>query len=406
MFPTSVLAALRWLLLAEFAALFISTSLTTIFEVLLFGTFLIGFVSLRPQLRLLLRQPVLMASLVFFALLCLGLLYGSAPFAERLDTLKSWRKLLLLPLALLAFAQTEAKLRLSWTLVGLATIAALLSFVGLFGFSPTIVVHNHATQGIFFATGAFAAILLFLDPISRSLPPILRRALPLCVLLLAVNVLFVCPGRSGYLALLVLSMVACFSRFPGRYRIGVSAAAGAVLLGLLFLSPVARERLELAVSEIQGYRQAEEYSSMGIRMVMWENTVKLIAERPLFGHGLGGMREAYRRQVEGVAGWRGIVVDDPHNQYLLITAELGLVGLLAFLGLIGSFYLQKAAEPHRTLGLGLLLAIAATSLFNGHFNTWGEGRFLLIWCGGQLAALLPDQGREGEANTGERCASL
>ena len=68
-----------------------------------------------------------------------------------------------------------------------------------------------------------------------------------------------------------------------------------------------------------------------------------------------------------------------------MTAELGLLGLLVFLGFVGSFFWQGVAGADRILGLGVLLAWCATSLFSGHFSTAGEGRFLMLWCGAQFA---------------------
>lgn len=379
--------AARWLLLVEFAALFVSTSLTSVVEILLFLAVIVCLVRHRELRARAVAQPMVIMGLVLAAVIILGAFYGGATLAEKLASLKSWRKLLLLPIAALLLTEPLWKQRLLWTLIGAAALGLLFSYAGFFGiYGSAIAVHNHATQGIFFAAGAFAAAVAALHP-AFSLRPLYRWLLGAGVGLWVINIIFITPGRGGYLALLVLAVVAALTLLRGWRRLALTVALPLLILALLGQSPVANQRLTGAVNDMQDYRQADRLTEMGIRMVMWRNTLRLIQERPLFGHGTGGLRSAYQRQVEGVEGWRGSVVDDPHNQFLKITAEHGLLGLLVFMGLIGSFFCQKVPAPYRILGLGILLALVATSLFSGHFTSWSEGRFLMIWVGGQLAML-------------------
>jgi len=131
---------------------------------------------------------------------------------------------------------------------------------------------------------------------------------------------------------------------------------------------------------------------MGIRMVLWQNTLEMIRERPLLGSGTGSFGAAYRQKVAGQSGWRAEnLSSDPHNQYLKIAAEHGLVGLAVFLWLIVSAFRQPSASPYRLLGLGVLLAWCATSLFSSHFSTFSEGSFIALWCGAMLARETEDR---------------
>jgi O-antigen ligase len=83
----------------------------------------------------------------------------------------------------------------------------------------------------------------------------------------------------------------------------------------------------------------------------------------------------------------GMPSHDPHNQFLKIAAEHGLLGLLIFLALLVSAFRQRGAPPpYRLLGLGVLAAWCASSLFNSHFSTFAEGRFIWLWLGACLAA--------------------
>jgi O-antigen ligase len=82
----------------------------------------------------------------------------------------------------------------------------------------------------------------------------------------------------------------------------------------------------------------------------------------------------------------GMPTHDPHNQFLKIAAEHGLLGLAVFLALLAAAFRQRGAPPpYRLLGLGVLAAWCATSLFNSHFSTFAEGRFIWLWLGACLA---------------------
>lgn len=385
------LDTVRWLVIAEAVALFVSTSLTSLFEILLFASVLICAGKLRERMALSLRQPMVVMALAFAGMLLVGMFYGLVPVSEKIDILRGWRKLLLLPVAALVFDEYIWKQRLALAVVGAATVGVLLSFAGLLGGGATIVVHNHATQGIFFAVAAFTAVILvFRSPLPMGAT--LRHGLALSAILLVANIIFVTPGRGGYLVLLVLATVVCLSLFRGWQRVAFTLLVPAVILVLLSLSSVATQRISVAVHDMRNYEQAERISDMGIRMMMWTNTLKVIRESPLLGHGLGGLKDAYARQVAGLSGWKATEVTDPHNQFLKTAAELGLAGLLVFLVFLASFLRQEVAAPYRILGLGILLAWCASSMFAGHFSSWAEGRFFMIWAGAQLA--LPFSSRE------------
>lgn len=70
------------------------------------------------------------------------------------------------------------------------------------------------------------------------------------------------------------------------------------------------------------------------RLTVWRHTFEMIADAPLFGVGLNNWSALYPRYDQGDIV--GIVVSPqrPHNDFLWIWAELGLVGLVLFLWLL------------------------------------------------------------------------
>ena len=105
-------------------------------------------------------------------------------------------------------------------------------------------------------------------------------------------------------------------------------------------------------------------------------------QSPLFGTGAGSFKYGYSEVVADVQGWPGLVSDDPHQQFLHICAEYGLVGLIIFLaallaiaasGSTSSFHVGKI------ILMCFLLGSIANSFFNGHFSSFVEGRFAWIF---------------------------
>jgi O-antigen ligase len=115
-----------------------------------------------------------------------------------------------------------------------------------------------------------------------------------------------------------------------------------------------------------------------------------------------------RNQIgdQSLQNWCARPAHDPHNQYLRVTVEAGVLGLLAFLGLIVGAARQPAAQPYRSCGLALLAAWSVTSLFNSHFQTFNEGHLIALLLGALLAPDVPDEAQAASApSTARRTSS-
>jgi O-antigen ligase len=184
----------------------------------------------------------------------------------------------------------------------------------------------------------------------------------------------------------ILAIVAAGLMLRGPRRV-LAVASVPLLAAVAFgVSPVMQERFVTAWHELGNAANATEYTSMGIRVVMWQNTVELIRERPILGYGLGGLEPAYAAHIKDRAsGWKAIVTDDPHNQFLAVWVEAGLIGLLAFLFLLFATARQPAPYPWRQIALAFLGAWCATSMVSSHFQTFNEGHLIAIFLGAFLA---------------------
>ncbi len=83
------------------------------------------------------------------------------------------------------------------------------------------------------------------------------------------------------------------------------------------------------------------------RLFIWKTTTNLILEKPLLGHGLEQFKILYNKEqaayfASGFASDKEKMiagnVDHAHNEFLHMWAELGLIGLLLFIGLLSSIF--------------------------------------------------------------------
>jgi O-antigen ligase len=102
-------------------------------------------------------------------------------------------------------------------------------------------------------------------------------------------------------------------------------AAVAGLIGLIIFLPLLKTRLT-----------ADDNNAAGSRIPLLKLATNMIREYPLIGVGANTFANVIRRHV--TADLRGLFLYQVHNQYLLVFAETGVVGLLCFLWLLYSIF--------------------------------------------------------------------
>ena len=156
-------------------------------------------------------------------------------------------------------------------------------------------------------------------------------------------------ARTAWLALLpalfIVFALSVWSR-PLQKKLATSIVLGASVLVLLFfvsspqalfgralsLSRVAQPELSSAVQESVQYDTAFIH-----RTSLWRNTVRMMAMYPAFGVGLGNFGHQYHAFQD--QAW--VYATDPHNTYLSVLAEMGVVGAVV-LFLLGALVIQRA----------------------------------------------------------------
>jgi O-antigen ligase len=350
-----------------------------------------------PRLRQAVAHPLGVATLVLIVVIALAMLWADVPWRERWSAFWTWRKLWMIPVALALIGPSLWKRRLVVSYVGVCGLAVLASFgiVAVTGRLPISVedlagslLRNHSAQSMAFAVAAFLSLWLAADP---GLARRGRWVAAAFAALFVLNMAFVTPGRSGFLALAVMLAVLAALNLRSWRNALAAVVLAAMLVGAMALSPLARDRIALGASEWQNAATLTVPTSMGIRAVLYENTLEIVRERPWVGTGTGGFGAAYAAHVKDkYTDWRVLPTVDPHNQYLFFLAEQGVVGLVAFLAFLVAALVDRGDGTRaRFVAVGLLLAWCATSLLSSHFKTFSEGHLLALFLGAMLARPVP-----------------
>lgn len=102
--------------------------------------------------------------------------------------------------------------------------------------------------------------------------------------------------------------------------------------------------------------------SVEIRLAVWRNSLEMIREAPLLGHGLGNFSVQYPRfRPAGVPDGTRIDqrVEAAHNDYLQIAVELGLIGVVLIAWLCGAAVRIAVAAVRETEGEARMLCVAS-----------------------------------------------
>ncbi len=352
----------------------------------------------RATFALLGNHGVAQAALALFGLFIIGLAWNTSGSAAGLHMIDKYRDLAFVPIFVTLFQSERDRRRALLAFAAALVLTLVLSYLTWAGLlSKGILVlgdqakpevfKKYLTQNILMAFGAFLFAHFALGARTRGS----RVAWSLLALLAAINVVLMVPGRSGQLILAVLAVYFAYSVW--RWSGTLLATAGVVAIGaalILGFAP-ANNRLALLLDEWNTWQPGiDSQSSMGQRLGYFQNSLLIVRDHPVIGVGTGGFARAYADQVAGTTLEPTV---NPHNEYLNVAVQLGVIGLSALLYLFYCIWrlapaLPTAFELH--LARGLIITIATGCLLNSLLMDHVEGLFF-AWITGVLFAGLKSQ---------------
>jgi len=326
----------------------LSTSVVTILAGLILLLWLIEG-QYRAKILLITDNPVARAVLVYLAVLALGLLWSPDPRAG-LDVLAARWKVAMFCVFLTIVIRRPRSLYLGGYLAGLtvAMLMTYLAWLGLLHYADVSEHHlTHKTFHVVYNPLLAFGIYLVLHELIWRKGLVMAWRVFLVVLAVAMIVdMFITEGRTGQLVFFVLMGLLLFQILHKRRLVALTAVC--ILVPAMFAagymaSPVFRDRVETARQEISAF-QVNPNTSVGQRLQFWKNSWLIIREHPLLGVGTGGFTAAYcrinTRQSPGC-----VATDNPHNQYVLVAAMLGIPGIVSLLLIFAAMF-REAMRRH------------------------------------------------------------
>jgi len=194
------------------------------------------------------------------------------------------------------------------------------------------------------------------------------------LILLIIN-LFITGGRAGQVLFFFMLGAIVFQFF--KYRIFKTAIFITILFPIIFIlalktSPFFEKRVSDTIKN-SNFNHIEN-SSIGQRYTYLKNSIEVIRSNIFFGVGTGDFPEEYN-SVHKINNPDITSTVNPHNMYILVTAQLGIFGLISFLSIFA--YQVKTSFQYSgfnkdfglILPLSFLLIMLSDSYLLGHYTT-------------------------------------
>ena len=206
----------------------------------------------------------------------------------------------------------------------------------------------------------------------------------------------------GILSLLLIFSIYFFHQGVARWGRMKALALGGVGFSALFLMAYAnreiRADIQNAVSFTEAYLHSpsdfvqgrhEPLQGNEVRLILWTASFNIVGEHP-FGLGMGQLDQAMAKQLnEWGYPQQAKKNFNPHNQWLQITNELGILGLLIAVILLWFAY-QNVPQDYKLIFTLFLLCFVVLSSFESVLQRQSGIVFFLSWMAVFIAMAKPN----------------
>lgn len=341
-------------------------------------------------------SPVAKASLLCFAFLCVSTVWAEADLAFSIAWISKYKKLLILPLIMPFFQERKDRVVFVKVLFFSLLSGLIVSYSNYFGWTSIgdcaaagCSTHSYITLSMLNCLLFIVATALF----SSEIGPRQKLFCGLCMLLSAVNVIFVLPSRTGQILFFMLFAWLPFAIWGGcavdaRKRwvgFGISLLLIGISLGVLQSMKGSRliDSIEkIGTHKIEAFKSNNDAVSVDVRFEFYKKAFILIQQKPLLGWGSGGHEpEFLRMSAQGNTPNEQFKFANPHNEYLTWAVQTGLLGLSVFLYWLFVVWRNSMRIVHadeRLILHGWLLIFTAGSLLNSFLLDFSEGYMMVL----------------------------
>ncbi len=380
----------RWCTLTMGVSIPVSVALDNVLLAAVLLAWLVG-AQYRVKLMLAWTNPVYRAAVLLYVVLLAGATYGHADSGDTQLYLGKYLDLALVPVLGWMFLSVNDRVRALQIFGGGLALVLLTSCALKIGLIPPnpwlhgtagtpVVFKLRLTHNILMAFAAFLFAWLALTTSARKA----RIAWAIAAVLAIANVTLMVDGITGFLVLATLTLLIGWQRRGWHGVVMMGIISGGLIALLLVIPGPIQARVQGIVQDFHSERADRPAStSPGLRLEYYRNTLAMIKEHPVFGTGTGGFPAGYANQIKGSGS---MPIKNPHNEFLLLTAQTGIIGLAALLWLLWQQWRLAPRLPtplEQGLAQGLVITIFIVCMLNSPLLDHTEG-LLYAW----LTALL------------------
>lgn len=326
--------------------------------------------------------------LLIFIFLILSSYYSSASLESIYITLKKYIKFLYIPI-LFYFVriQNNQKLIIKFFLAGSMIVLLLsylkyfniISFTNIYGFFDMNLFMTLSKATVFQSSIVHGAVFSFIFYLSVYLAKNQKNNwLYLYAFLCFINVIYMNDSRNSYIvAFFLILLIIYFYLNSKKYMVTTVS----LLFIFTLLSPVSEtltKTLYDTKDDINLLIDKNYTSSIGLRSLWAINGMNNIYEKPLFGIGVGGYEDSIRNFISknNINVQENLAVsNNPHNEFVSISTQLGLFGLMLYTLFLYSLFKEARNNFLRS---GVFVLVFVSSFFNSTFYDNVFGLFIVM----------------------------
>lgn len=157
-------------------------------------------------------------------------------------------------------------------------------------------------------------------------------------------------SRGGWLAVpvFVVLLGAQYHWFAHKKRLLLTTLAIVVAAGALLSTARVEKRVNAATTDITLLQRGDESTSVGLRLQLWQASLRLFAHHPVYGVGKGHLERALNDLAQHGEAKTEIVNERAHSDFFSTLAEMGVIGtaslLLLYYGMSVYFWRNRRAD--------------------------------------------------------------
>ena len=293
-----------------------------------------------------LKNNKLVIAVFLYLLVHVTALLWTADIVSGLWTLKKQLKLLFIPIFMLFVKREHVKYYIlaflaSMSLSEIWSYGIFFELLPLYGGATLIdpiPLMSHITYNPFLTIAIY--FLSYYVLFDHSISKLKKFTYGFFIITMSIN-MFITGGRAGQVMYFAMLVVLIFQYFPKNAFKASSASLFVLVItsSTFYLnSKIFSDRVDSAVTELSDYKN-HTYSSTGMRISSAINSWSIIKEHPVIGVGTGDYKNEFiKASIKNNLKLEDkLVIHNPHNMYVLILVQFGLLGLAAMLYL---FYAQ------------------------------------------------------------------